>query len=235
MINRRCVWIPLGVGHFTPFFTFYEVMHSKKSYAHIETWNAPLQNHLYDAFDVTYEDRIFIMRATDQRRTHNLHFWTFDWLFKSNTFLLRRMRSCSDENEKVTYTRLMNLLLVLVMFWLIGGGQHRGRILASHPAAPSSYPGFAKIFLSEIFSLYCLVCEQYWDRTHLGQSNGFLKNSQRWHPEPGTTKIVLIDLLQKALKRTSLKKRQYITSLGRYKTSTSLTWYKFTRTAFFLL
>ena len=33
------------------------------------------------------------------------------------------------------------------------------------------------IFLSETFSLYCLVCEQYSDQTNLALSNGFHKYS----------------------------------------------------------
>ena len=38
------------------------------------------------------------------------------------------------------------------------------------------------------FSLYCLVCEQYWDQNHLVQSNWFHKCSYRWHPELSTSK-----------------------------------------------
>ena len=46
--------------------------------------------------------------------------------------------------------------------------QHRGSILASHPATPGSNPCTVVIF-----SLYCLVCDQYWDPYHLVLSNGF--------------------------------------------------------------
>ena len=52
-------------------------------------------------------------------------------------------------------------------FWG-GGGLHSTEeayllptMLASHPAAPGSNPGSAEIFLSENFSLYCLVPGQY--------------------------------------------------------------------------
>ena len=51
---------------------------------------------------------------------------------------------------------------------------HRGSILASHPAALGSNPSSAEIFLSENFSLYCLVCEQYWDP--------MAPSSTRWGP-----------------------------------------------------
>ena len=61
--------------------------------------------------------------------------------------------------------------------------QLRGCILASYPAVLGSNPGSAKIF-----SIYCLVCGQYWDRTHLVLSNGFHKCSYRWRPELRTTK-----------------------------------------------
>ena len=65
----------------------------------------------------------------------------------------------------------------------LGYPQHRGTILASHPTAPGSNPGSA-----DIFSFYCIVCEQYWDRTHPALSNGFHKYSQWWHPDVRTTK-----------------------------------------------
>ena len=64
-----------------------------------------------------------------------------------------------------------------------GIARHKRNILASHPAASSLNLGSA-----EIFYLYWLVCEQYWDLTHLVLSNGFHKCSRRWHPELGTTK-----------------------------------------------
>ena len=54
-----------------------------------------------------------------------------------------------------------------------GAAQHIGRsILASRPVAPGLNPGSAKIF-----ALYCLVCEQYWDGTHLVLISGFHKCS----------------------------------------------------------
>ena len=64
----------------------------------------------------------------------------------------------------------------------LGGGAVllRGSTLASHPAAPGLNPGSV-----EIFYLYCLVCEQYWDKTHLVLSNGFCKSSQWWRPDDG--------------------------------------------------
>ena len=70
-----------------------------------------------------------------------------------------------------------------------GSAYHRGSILASHPAAPGSNSVSAKIFLSENFSLFCLVRGQYWQRTHLVLCNGFHKSSQWWRPELSTTKI----------------------------------------------
>ena len=96
----------------------------------------------------------------------------------------QKFKSCCFS---MTWTRLEELLTnissflgeagcVKFIFHKGGGGeaaqQCGGSILASHPAATGLNPGPAKIF-----ALYCLVCEQYWDGTHLVLISGFHKCS----------------------------------------------------------
>ena len=59
-----------------------------------------------------------------------------------------------------------------------------------HSSFPPSSPEF-KSRLCQVFSLYCLVCGTYWDKTHLVLCNGFHKSSLWWRPELSTTKSLI--------------------------------------------
>ena len=75
----------------------------------------------------------------------------------------------------------------ILKLFFYGWGLHSREksLLLPTQQPPGLNPGSAVIFLSENFSLYFLIFEQYWNQTHL--SNGFHKCSQRWHPEKNVT------------------------------------------------
>ena len=111
--------------------------------------------------------------STSLALQNNQHKTCFCLLQKQQHFDEKRLSIESvllQVDDNIMKIKLETDKLIQTDLFSVGASKHRGSILAYHSAAPDSNPDPPKIF-----SLYCLVCEQYWDQTHLVLSKGFLQ------------------------------------------------------------
>ena len=78
------------------------------------------------------------------------------------------------QDDRKLIFRISNLPLQRIEFNRLGGGGISSIAQRKHSCFTPKCPGFESCYLRD-FYLYCLVCGQYWDRTHLVLSLGFHK------------------------------------------------------------